>query len=179
MDPRVFFISGNICCLLEFYLLYLHEQYISLVYNLFYVFFFFFFFLSTCHFCFSRRFILTVTAFTVLFTAWYRPNCIFTYSCYHFKNNNLLVYQLLRLTPALLCCTAPRTARWIWRSINKIIIKCCRPLSFSNDLIAQVCQLCHHLTVIIDGLDKLDVEIVRTGCFIVVDMSDSFGNFCW
>ena len=75
-----------------------------------------------CHFCFSRRFILTVTAFTVLFTAWYRPNCIFTYSCYHFKNNNLLVYQLLRLTPALLCCTAPRTARWIWRSINKIII---------------------------------------------------------
>ena len=40
--------------------------------------------------------------------------------------------------------------------------KFCRPLSFSNDLIAQVCQLCHHLTVIIDGLDKLDVEIVRT-----------------
>ena len=35
--------------------------------------------------------------------------------------------------------------------------KFCRPLSFSNDLIAQVCQLCHHLTVIIDGLDKLDV----------------------
>ena len=57
--------------------------------------------------------------------------------------------------------------------------KFCRPLSFSNDLIAQVCQLCHHLTVIIDGLDKLDVEIVRTGCLIVVDMSDSFGNFCW
>ena len=51
--------------------------------------------------------------------------------------------------------------------------KFCRPLSFSNDLIAQVCQLCHHLTVIIDGLDELDVEIVRTGCFIVVDMSDS------
>ena len=67
-------------------------------------------------------FILTVTAFTVLFTAWYRLNCIFTYSCYHCKNNNLLVYQLLRLTPAFLCCTAPRTARWIWRSINKIII---------------------------------------------------------
>ena len=56
--------------------------------------------------------------------------------------------------------------------------KCCRPLSFSNDLIAQVCQLCHHITVIIDGLDELDVEIVRTGCFIIVDMSDSFGNFC-
>ena len=51
--------------------------------------------------------------------------------------------------------------------------KFCRPLSFNNDLIAQVCQLSHHLTVIIDGLDKLDVEIVRTGCFIVVDMSDS------
>ena len=30
--------------------------------------------------------------------AWYRPNCICTYSCYHFKNNNKLVYQLLRLT---------------------------------------------------------------------------------
>ena len=29
-------------------------------------------------------FILTVTAFTVLFTAWYRPNCIFTYLCYHY-----------------------------------------------------------------------------------------------
>ena len=43
--------------------------------------------------------------------------------------------------------------------------KFCRPLSFSNDFIAQVCQLCHHLTVIIDGLDKFDVEIVRTGCF--------------
>ena len=57
--------------------------------------------------------------------------------------------------------------------------KFCRPLSFSNDLIAQVCQLCHHLTVIIDGLDKLDVQIIRTGGFIVVDMSDSFGNFCW
>ena len=52
--------------------------------------------------------------------------------------------------------------------------KFCRPLSFSNDLIAQVCQLCHHLTVIIDGLDKLDLQIIRTGCFIVVDMSDSF-----
>ena len=92
------------------------------IYRLYTIYFTFFFFLSTCHFCFSRRFILTVTAFTVLFTAWYRPNCIFTYSCYHLKNNNLLVYQLLRLTPALLCCTAPRTARWIWRSINKIII---------------------------------------------------------
>ena len=57
--------------------------------------------------------------------------------------------------------------------------KCCRPLSFSNDLIAQVCQLCHHRTVIIDGLGKLDVQVVRTGCFIVVDMSDSVGNFCW
>ena len=57
--------------------------------------------------------------------------------------------------------------------------KFCRPPSFSNDLIAQVCQLCHHLTVIVDGLDKLDVEIVRTGCFIFVDVSDSFGNFCW
>ena len=56
--------------------------------------------------------------------------------------------------------------------------KFCRPLSFSNDLIAQVCQLCHHLTVIIDGLDKLDVESVRTGCFFIVDMSDSFCNFC-
>ena len=51
--------------------------------------------------------------------------------------------------------------------------KFCRPLSFSNDLIAQVYQLCHHLTIIIDGLDELDVEIVRTGCFIIVDMSDS------
>ena len=57
--------------------------------------------------------------------------------------------------------------------------KFCRPLSFSDDLIAQVCQLCHHLTVIIDGLDKLDILIVRTGGFIVVDMSDSFGYFCW
>ena len=57
--------------------------------------------------------------------------------------------------------------------------KFCRPLSFSNDLIAQVCQLRHHLTVIIDGLDKFDVEIVRTGCFIVVDMSDSCCDFCW
>ena len=37
--------------------------------------------------------------------------------------------------------------------------KFCRPLSFSNDLIAQVCHLCHHLTVIIDGLDKLDIQI--------------------
>ena len=43
--------------------------------------------------------------------------------------------------------------------------KFCRQLSFSNDLIAQVCQLCHHLTVIIDGLDKLHVEIVRIWCF--------------
>ena len=50
--------------------------------------------------------------------------------------------------------------------------KFCRPLSFSNYLIAHVCQLCHRLTVIIDGLDKLDIQIVRTGCFIVVDMSD-------
>ena len=25
---------------------------------------------------------ITVTAFTVLFTAWYRPNCIFIYLCY-------------------------------------------------------------------------------------------------
>ena len=35
---------------------------------------------NTTHFCFRRRFTLTVTAFTVLFTAWYRPNYIFT--CY-------------------------------------------------------------------------------------------------
>ena len=60
--------------------------------------------------------------------------------------------------------------------------KFCRPVSFSNDLIALVCQLCHHLTVIIDGLDKFDVEIVRTGCFIVVDiytcMSDSCCDYC-
>ena len=27
-------------------------------------------------------FVLTVTAFTVLFTAWYRPNCIVTYLFY-------------------------------------------------------------------------------------------------
>ena len=40
---------------------------------------------------------------------------------------------------------------------------------FSNDLIAQVRQLCHHLIVVIDGLDKLYVEIVRPGCFILVD----------
>ena len=57
--------------------------------------------------------------------------------------------------------------------------KFCRTLSFSNDLIAQVCQQCHHLTVIIDGLDKLDVQIIRTVAYIVVDKSDSFGNFCW
>ena len=50
---------------------------------------------------------------------------------------------------------------------------------FPSVMIAQVCQLCHHLTVIIDGLDKFDVEIVRTGCFIVVDVSDSFCDFYW
>ncbi len=42
-----------------------------------------------------------------------------------------------------------------------------RPLSFSNALIAHVCQLCHHLTVVIDGLDKLYVVIVRLGCFLL------------
>ena len=35
------------------------------------------------------------------------------------------------------------------------------PLSFSNDLVAQVCQLCHQLTVVIDGLDKLHAKVVR------------------
>ena len=29
---------------------------------------------------------------------------------------------IITLNAALLCCTAPRTARWIWCSINKIII---------------------------------------------------------
>ena len=52
--------------------------------------------------------------------------------------------------------------------------KFCRPLSFINDLITQVCQLCHRLAVVIDDLDKLYVEVVRPGCFIVVDMSDRF-----
>ena len=33
--------------------------------------------------------------------------------------------------------------------------KFCRPLPFSNYLIAHVCQLCHHLAVVIDGLDQL------------------------
>ena len=33
--------------------------------------------------------------------------------------------------------------------------KFCWPLSLSNDLIAQVCQLCHNLTVVIDGLDSM------------------------
>ena len=68
-------------------------------------------------FLFSRRFILTVTVFTVLFTAWYRPKCIFF----------LLIYVItcllfITLNAALLCCEAPRTSCWIWRSINKIII---------------------------------------------------------
>ena len=46
--------------------------------------------------------------------------------------------------------------------------KFCRPLSFSNYLIAQLCQLCHHLTVVIDGLDKLYVEIVRPRCLLLL-----------
>ena len=54
-----------------------------------------------------------------------------------------------------------------------------RPRSFSNDLIAQAWQLCHHLTAIIDSLDKLCVKIVRPGCVVVVDMSDRWCAFCW
>ena len=32
------------------------------------------------------------------------------------------------------------------------------PLNSAGHFPSQVCQLCHHLTVIIDGLDKLDVQ---------------------
>ena len=66
--------------------------------------------LSTCHFCFSRRFILTVTASAVLF----RPNVLIYLS--------LKIINLYNNYYALLCCKAPRTASWKWRSINKIII---------------------------------------------------------
>ena len=74
-------------------------------------------------FLFSRRFILTVTVFTVLFTAWYMPNCFFTYLCSHYlKKKKLTCILIITLNAAILCCKAPRTACWVWRSINKIII---------------------------------------------------------
>ena len=41
------------------------------------------------------------------------------------------------------------------------------PLSFSNDLMAQVSQLCHHLKLFIDGLHTVYVKIVRPGWFVV------------
>ena len=47
-----------------------------------------------------------------------------------------------------------------------------RPLSFSNDLIAHVCQLCHRLTVVIDGLDTLCVQIARPGALLFI-------NYVW
>ena len=69
--------------------------------------------------CFSRRFIITVTAFTVLFTAWYIAQLYF----YLFMLSlSLKIINLYNNYYAVLCCKAPRTASWKGRSINKIII---------------------------------------------------------
>ena len=80
---------------------------------------------------------------------------------------NISIVLAVHFDPCLVDMHINRSSKFRW------------PLSFSNDLIAQVCQLCHHLTVVIDGLEKLYFKIVRPGCFVVVDMSDRLCNFCW
>ena len=70
-------------------------------------------------FCFSRRFIHTVTVFTVLFTAWYRPNCIFTYLFYlifkiinlYMYNNYLYYYRRRACVCVCVCKIGPISAR--------------------------------------------------------------------